>query len=154
MKKLIVLVFSIVLFGSCGQGSQIKDDNEIVDAQLTDSLITEDYLKNNYSFYGAWKNIYNEGSSFEFENYYIYFNGNDGRIKHTFKYKDQDSIFDGPISKWVKNGDRFLEIFKGEKTNSGFRIEEGKYLLWDEGGLGMSQDESESYDKKQYIKIL
>ena len=40
-------MFSIVLLGSCGQGSQNKDDSEIVETQLPDSLITEDYIKNN-----------------------------------------------------------------------------------------------------------
>ena len=48
MKKLIVFMFSVVLLGSCGQGSQNKDDSEIVETQLPDSLITEDYIKKTY----------------------------------------------------------------------------------------------------------
>ena len=154
MKKLTVFVLAVVLLGSCGQGSQIKVDSEIIEAQIPDSLITEDYLKNNYNFYGAWKHIENEGSNYEFENFNIYFKDDDARIIHELKHRHDDSHSGKFISKWVKKGDRFLEIFKGEKTNSGFRIEEGKYLLWDEGGLDMGQEESESYDKKHYIKIL
>ena len=156
MKKLIVFMFSVVLLGSCGQGSQNKDDSEIVETQLPDSLITEDYIKNNYGFYGAWKNIHYEWSSIEFENYYIYFKDNDARIIHTFKYKDEDSIRGSFITKWVKKEDRFLEIFKGEKTNSGFRIEEGKYLLWDSDSTETKeeQEEFESMDRENHIKIL
>ena len=41
-------MFSIVLLGSCGQGSQNKDDSEIVETQLPDSLINEDYIKKTY----------------------------------------------------------------------------------------------------------
>ena len=41
-------MFLIVLLGSCGQGSQNKDDSEIVETQLPDSLITEDYIKKTY----------------------------------------------------------------------------------------------------------
>ena len=160
MKKLIVFVFAVALLGSCDQGSQNKDTSEVLETQLPDSLITRDYIKNNYTFYGAWKQTYPEHSIFEFENYYIYYNGNDGRIIHEFKYKDNDSIqFGANISKWVKQGDSFREIFKDVEDKNGFRIEDNKYLIWDiypeeEDWTKEEIEESESYDKKYYIKIL
>ena len=94
-----------------------------------------------------------------FENYYIYYNGNDGRIIHEYKNKDNDSIkFAANISKWVKEGDSFREIFKGVEDKNGFRIEDNKYLIWDtypeENATKEEIEESESYDKKNYIKIL
>ena len=78
MKRILVFVGTYWFFqGSCEQGSQDKNTSEVIEPQIPDSLIAEDYIKNNYSFYGAWKNIYDDYSNYEFENYYIYFKEND-----------------------------------------------------------------------------